>query len=164
MNTAEPSLARVRSRPAGPSGPAMAESSVASGLLRGNAMSRYFQSFKLYAEVAEFLLLDRDEPVLLVDLSLEPALDRPGCNPYPHRITHSVTEIARSPRFLQELSVGAAIEAQGSFSQSDYIAHRTTCIDTTFLLADFRKLPLPEQLMPAPPEFARDALRPLRLH
>lgn len=164
MNTAEPSLARVRSRPAGPSGPAMAESSVASGLLRGNAMSRYFQSFKLYAEVAEFLLLDRDEPVLLVDLSLEPALDRPGCNPYPHRTTYSVTDIGLIARFLEEISVGDAIEAQGSFSQSDYIAHRTTCIDTTFLLADFRKLPLPEQLMPAPPEFARDALRPLRLH
>lgn len=164
MNTAEPSLARARSCPVGPSGPAMTESSVASGLLRGNAMSRYFQRFKLYAEVAEFLLLDRDDPVLLVDLSLEPALDQPGCNPYPHRTTYSVTDIALIARFLEEISVGDAIEAEGSFSQSDYIPHRTTCIDTTFLLADFRRLPLPEQLMPAPPEFARDVLRPHRLH
>lgn len=154
----------TRSRPPGPSGPAKAHSTVASGLLGGYAMSRYFQCFKLYAEVADFLLLDRSEPVLLVDLSMEPALDRPGCNPYPHRTTFSVRDAELIARFLEEISVGDAIEAEGSFSQSDYIPHRTTCIDTTFLMADFQRLPLPEQLIPAPPEFARDALRPNRLH
>ena len=116
-------------------------------------MSRYFQSFKVFAD-----------PVLLVDLSMEPALDRPGCNPYPHRTTFSITDRSLIARFLQEMAVGDAIEAEGSFSQSDYVPHRTTCIDTTFLLSDFRRLPLPEQLIPAPPEFARDVLRPHRLH
>lgn len=127
-------------------------------------MSRYFQRFKLFAEVAEFLLLDRDEPVLLVDLSVEPALDAPGCNPYPHRTTYSVTDPQLIARFLDEISVGDAIEAEGNFSQSDYIPHRTTCIDTTFLMADFRRLTLPEQLIPAPLDFVREALRPHRLH
>jgi hypothetical protein len=127
-------------------------------------MSRYFQSFKVFAEVAEFLLLDRADPVLLVDLSMEPALDLPGCNPYPHRTTFSIVDRALIARFLEEMAVGDAIEAEGSFSQSDYVPHRTTCIDTTFLLSDFRRLPLPEQLIPAPPEFARDVLRPHRLH
>jgi hypothetical protein len=127
-------------------------------------MSRYFQRFKLFAEVADLLLLERPEPRLLVDLSLEPALDRPGCNPYPHRTTYSLTDPELILRFLDECTVGDSIEAEGSFTQSDYIPHRTTCIDTTFLLVDFRRLALPEQLIPAPPEFARDALRRPRLH
>lgn len=127
-------------------------------------MSRYFQSFKVFAEVAEYLLLDRADPVLLVDLSMEPALDRPGCNPYPHRTTFSITDRGLIARFIEQIAVGDAIEAEGTFSQSDYVPHRTTCIDTTFLLTEFRRLPLPEQLMPAPPEFVRDVLRPHRLH
>jgi len=131
-------------------------------------MARYFQTFRLFAEVAEMLLLERPERRLLVDLSLEPAigpsLDRPRCNPYPHRTTYTLTDAHLIERFLDEVSVGDAIEAEGTFIQSDYIPHRTTCIDTTFLLLDYRRLAHPEQLIPAPAEFAADALRRLRLH
>lgn len=130
----------------------------------GAAMVRYFQTFKLYAEVAEMLLLERPERRLLVDLSLEPAIDQPGRNPYPHRTTYTLTDAFLIERFVNEVSTGDAIEAEGTFVQSDYIPHRTTCIDTTFLLLDYRRLSHPEQLIPAPAEIAVDALRRLRLH
>lgn len=130
----------------------------------GAAMTRYFQTFKLFAEVAEMLLLERPERRLLVDLSLEPALDQPGRNPYPHRTTYTLTDAFLIERFVNEVAVGDAVEAEGTFVQSDYIPHRTTCIDTTFLLLDFRRLAHPEQLIPAPAEIAVDALRRLRLH
>ena len=127
-------------------------------------MVRYFQTFKLYAEVAEMLLLERPERRLLVDLSLEPAIDQPGRNPYPHRTTYTLTDAFLIERFVTEVSTGDAIEAEGTFVQSDYVPHRTTCIDTTFLMLDFRRLSHPEQLIPAPAEIALDALRRLRLH
>ena len=66
--------------------------------------------------------------------------------------------------FLSEFAIGDAIDAEGTFAQTDYVPHRTTCIDTTFLLLDFRRLADPEQLIPAPAEFAKDALRRMRLH
>lgn len=67
-------------------------------------------------------------------------------------------------RFLSEFSIGDSIDAEGTFAQTDYIPHRTTCIDTTFLLLDFRRLADSEQLIPAPADFAKDALRRMRLH
>ncbi len=132
--------------------------------IRGCAMPRYFQSFKVYGEVADLLLLERPERRLLVDISLEPALHVPGRNPYPHRTTFCLADPALMERFLSEFSIGDAIDAEGTFAQTDYIPHRTTCIDTTFLLLDFRRLADPEQLIPAPAEFAKDALRRMRLH
>lgn len=129
---------------------------------------RYFQTFRLFAEVAEFLVLERPERRLLVDLSLEPAtprsFPRTGTNPYPHRTTYTVTDACLIERFLDEVSVGDAIEAEGTFIQSDYVPYRTTCIDTTFFLLDYRRLSHPEQLIPAQAEVAAEALRRLRLH
>jgi hypothetical protein len=128
------------------------------------AMPRYFQSFKVYGEVADLLLLERPERRLMIDISLEPALHEPGRNPYPHRTTFCLTDPGLMERFLSEFSIGDAIDAEGTFAQTDYIPHRTTCIDTTFLLLDFRRLADSEQLIPAPAEFAKDALRRMRLH
>ena len=67
-------------------------------------------------------------------------------------------------RFLTELSIGDVIEADGTFAQADYIPHRTTCIDTTFLMLGFQRIALPEQLMPAPVEVAMEAMRRARMH
>lgn len=130
----------------------------------GVAMPRYFQSFKVFGEVADLMLLERPERRLLIDISLEPAMNTPGRNPYPRRTTFCLADPDLMERFLSEISIGDAIDAEGTFAQSDYIPHRTTCIDTTFLLLDYRRLADPEQLMPAPAEFARDALRRMRLH
>jgi hypothetical protein len=127
-------------------------------------MRRYFQSFKVFGEVADLMLLERPERRLLIDVSLEPANHAPGRNPYPQRTTFCITDPALMERFLSEISIGDAIDAQGTFVQSDYVPHRTTCIDTTFLMLDFRRLSDPEQLIPAPAEFAMDALRRMRLH
>ena len=79
----------------------------------------------------------------------------PGPGPTPTRLIE---------RFLDEVSVGDAIEAEGTFIQSDYVPYRTTCIDTTFFLLDYRRLSHPEQLIPAQAEVAAEALRRLRLH
>ena len=130
----------------------------------GTAMPRYFQTFKVFGEVADLMLLERPERRLLIDISLEPALQGPGRNPYPRRTTFCLTDMDLMERFLSEISIGDAIDAEGTFVQSDYVPHRTTCIDTTFLMLDYRRLADPEQLIPAPAEFARDALRRMRLH
>lgn len=127
-------------------------------------MPRYFQSFRFFGEVADLLLLERPERRLLVDISLEPAQDTPGRNPYPQRTTFTLSDPALMERFLGEISLGDAIEAHGTFSQTNYVPHRTTCIDTTFLMLDYRRVPLPEQLIPATIDVAMDALRRVRLH
>lgn len=130
----------------------------------GAAMPRYFQTFRLFGEVADLLLLERPERRLLVDISLETAQTTPGRNPYPQRTTFTLSDPALMERFLGEISLGDAIEAHGTFSQTNYVPHRTTCIDTTFLMLDYRRVPLPEQLIPATIDMAMDALRRVRLH
>lgn len=127
-------------------------------------MQRYFQSFRVFGEVADMLLLERPERRLLVDISLQPAAPAPGCNPYPHRTTYTLTDDALIERFLTEISVGDAISAEGSFAQGDYVPHRTTCIDTTFLMLDFQRFAQAETLIPAPALVPDEALRRLRLH
>lgn len=131
---------------------------------RGPVMPRYFQSFRVFGEVADLLLLERPERRLLVDISLEPAQTAPGRNPYPHRTTFTLSDPVLMERFLGDVSLGDAIEAHGTFAQADYVPHRTTCIDTTFLMLDYRRVPLPEQLIPATIDVAMDALRRVRLH
>lgn len=130
----------------------------------GAAMPRYSQTFRLFGEVADLLLLERPERRLLVDISLETAQTTPGRNPYPQRTTFTLSDPALMERFLGEISLGDAIEAHGTFSQTNYVPHRTTCIDTTFLMLDYRRVPLPEQLIPATIDMAMDALRRVRLH
>ncbi len=127
-------------------------------------MPRYFQSFRVFGEVADLLLLERPERRLLVDISLEPAQTVPGRNPYPHRTTFTLSDPVLMERFLGDVSLGDAIEAHGTFAQADYVPHRTTCIDTTLLMLDYRRVPLPEQLIPATIDVAMDALRRVRLH
>ena len=125
---------------------------------------RYFQTFKVLGEVADMMLIDRPERRLLIDISLEPAVISPGRNPYPARTTFTLTDPDLMERFLTELSIGDVIEADGTFAQADYIPHRTTCIDTTFLMLGFQRIALPEQLMPAPVEVAMEAMRRARMH
>lgn len=131
---------------------------------RGPVMPRYFQSFRVFGEVADLLLLERPERRLLVDISLEPAQTGQGRNPYPQRSTFTLSDPSLMERFLGEVSLGDAIEAHGTFAQTDYVPHRTTCIDTTFLMLDYRRVPLPEQLIPATIDVAMEALRRVRLH
>lgn len=127
-------------------------------------MPRYYQTFRVFAEVADLLLLERPERRLLVDLSLEPARPGPGMNPYPHRTTYTLSDPVLMERFLEEIAIGDAISAEGSFVQGDYMPHRTTCIDTTFLMLDYRRLVHSEELVPAPASLTTEALRRIRLH
>lgn len=125
---------------------------------------RFFQTFRVVGKVADLLLIDRPERRLLIDVSLEPAVMSPGRNPYPSRTTFTLTDPELMERFLSEMSVGDIIDADGTFAQADYIPHRTTCIDTTFLMLGFRRIAMPEQLVPAPVEVAMEAMRRTRLH
>ncbi|MEY4696854.1 MAG: hypothetical protein RIT14_1282, partial [Pseudomonadota bacterium] len=152
-------------------GPAPSRRRDADGTAAGTAMTRYFQTFRTRAEVADLLLLGHPERRLLVDLSPEPARPQdadpalPRRNPYPQRTTYTLTDPDLIDRFLRDIRIGDVIEAAGDFTQSDYIPHRTTCIDTTFRMSDFRRLTRAERPVPAPAT-ARPTgpRRPLRLH
>jgi hypothetical protein len=81
---------------------------------------------------------------LLVDFSALPAVDvEHRQRRYPTRATFTIRDEATIERFLSEMSVGDVAEATGSFEQGNYVPYRTTCIDTTFLLEDFRKIQKP---------------------
>jgi hypothetical protein len=113
--------------------------------VRETEMHGYYLHFQFVGEVAEMLLLDGPTPRLLVDISVQPAIEgeqRQGG--YPNRATFTITDPIIIERFLREMSTGDIAQASGSFSQSDYIPHRTTYIDTTFIMSDFRKIARPQ--------------------
>ncbi|MEQ9695211.1 hypothetical protein [Shimia sp. SDUM112013] len=101
----------------------------------------YFMRFQVLGEIAEMLLLDQPERRLLVDISTETrdADDMLG-QPYVSRTCFSIRcpDLIRS--FQEKVSIGDTIQATGTFSQTDYVPHKTTYIDTTFLMQDFTKI------------------------
>jgi hypothetical protein len=112
-----------------------------------NAMNGYFLQFQIVGEVADMLLLDGADRRLLVDVSVDPPIEgEVHLRRYPNRATLTIRDEDVIRQFLSDVSVGDVAEASGSFSQSDYIPHRTTCIDTTFLVTRFRKLEAPEDM------------------
>jgi hypothetical protein len=110
----------------------------------GTGMIAYFMQFQIVGEVADMLLMDGADRRLLVDFSALPAVDAEHRQRrYPTRATFTIRDEATIERFLTEMSVGDVAEATGSFEQGNYVPYRTTCIDTTFLLEDFRKIQKP---------------------
>ncbi|WP_372838373.1 hypothetical protein [Phaeovulum sp.] len=104
-------------------------------------MSAYFQQFRIVGEVAEMVLLQEPSRRLLVDISFEPLLGRMNA-PRRNLATITITDDDMIGQFLREVSVGDVTAANGTFQQTDYVPHKTTCIDTTFLVTDFQKLDL----------------------
>lgn len=104
-------------------------------------MLGYYLHFRIRAEVAEVLVLDHPERRLLVDVSIDPVDPLHRTQPRAaSRATLTITDADILHRFIAETSPGDLIEASGTFVQTDYVPHRTTCIDTTFLVQDFRKI------------------------
>lgn len=101
-------------------------------------MQPYFMTFHVKGEIAGSLLLREPEPKLLVDLSPDPAKTAPSpgfC--YPNRVSFTLLNQALIEKFRQNTRPGDVIEASGTFSQSGYIPHKTSHIDTTFQMLSF---------------------------
>lgn len=110
-------------------------------------MHPYFMTFHVKGEIAGSLFLREPQPKLLVDLSPDPA--KPGPAPgfcYPNRVAFTLVNTALIEKFREETRPGDVIEATGTFSQTGYIPHKTSHIDTVFQMLDFAlcKKQLPE--------------------
>ncbi len=106
-------------------------------------MNAYYQQFRIVGEVAEMVLLHEPSRRLLVDISFEPLLGRMHA-PRGNLATLTITDDDMIGQFLRDVSVGDVTAANGTFRQTDYVPHKTTYIDTTFLVTDFQKLNLDE--------------------
>lgn len=109
-------------------------------------MTPYFMTFHVKGELAGTLFLREPEPRLLIDLSPAPTTGAkaPG-HAYPERVCFTLRSSELITRFRDEMRPGDVVEATGTFSQSGYIPHKTSHIDTTFMMLDFtratRRLP-----------------------
>ncbi len=104
-------------------------------------MSKYFSGFQIVGEIADMLLLREPDRRLLVDISLDaPGHEKTSFKRHPTRTTFTIFDLHLIDRFMSTAATGDVVEATGSFSQSDYIPHRTSYIDTTFTLKDFKIL------------------------
>ncbi len=104
-------------------------------------MSAYFMNFHVFGEVADFLLVNEPQRRLLVDLSIDTAGQGDKApRRHPNRTTFTILDAALIERFLNSVAIGDLTEATGTFSQSNYVPHKTSYIDTTFVMSSFRKL------------------------
>lgn len=104
-------------------------------------MTNYFMQFQVLGEVAGFLQLKGPERRLLVDISTEVRNPyNPHTRPYESRTCFTITQANLIEAFLEKLAVGDTIEATGTFAQTNYVPHKTSYIDTTFQMLDFRKI------------------------
>ncbi|PSL19696.1 hypothetical protein [Shimia abyssi] len=101
-------------------------------------MSPYFMTFHVKGELVGSMLLREPEQKLLIDVSPNPSTgaSAPGFA-HPERVCFTLKNPDLIKRFRDETSPGDVIEATGTFAQSGYIPHKTSYIDTTFLLLDF---------------------------
>lgn len=96
-------------------------------------MIEYAMEFRVVGEVADMLLLKRGEPRLLIDVSPDvPGHELSAARKYPTRTTLTVCDPSMIENLRATLEIGQVIEACGVFRQTDYVPHKTTCIDTTF--------------------------------
>ncbi len=104
-------------------------------------MIEYYSQFQIVGEIAEMLYMKPPVHKLLVDISLDPpGHEETAFKKHPTRISFTIANQDLMDRFLAEASIGDVTEATGTFQQSGYIPHKTTYIDTTFLMKDFRIL------------------------
>ena len=104
-------------------------------------MPNYFMQFQVLGEVAGFLLLKEPEKRLLIDISTE--IREPGVSArrtYTSRTCFSIFQEDMITAFLKHMSVGDTIKATGTFAQTNYVPHKTSYIDTTFQMLNFRKI------------------------
>lgn len=104
-------------------------------------MTHYFMQFHVLGEVAEMLLLKEPEHRLLVDVSTETKEAAASVlRTYSTRTSFVIVCPHLIKVFTTEISVGDTIQATGAFSQTNYVPHKTSYIDTTFLMQEFSKV------------------------
>ena len=105
-------------------------------------MTGYFSQFQIVGEVADMLMLNEPKKRLLVDISTdEPGHERKAFRKYPNRTTLTIEGDEQIAQFVQTFGIGDVAEMQGGITQTEYVPHKTTCIDTVLLVSSFRKLP-----------------------
>jgi hypothetical protein len=102
-------------------------------------MNNYISTFQAIGEVADILLLREPKLKLLVDISPDlPGHEDTAFRKYPNRTSYSICDKYMIDKFLAEVAIGKVIEVKGIFSQTSYIPHKTSYIDTVFLIEHFR--------------------------
>lgn len=108
---------------------------------REDKMNHYFMQFQVLGEVADMLLMDAPQQRLLVDISTQTQGEfMDGTRPYPVRTCFTIEEGHLIREFQEQFGIGDTIRATGTFSQTDYVPHKTSYIDTTFRLLNFHKI------------------------
>jgi hypothetical protein len=101
-------------------------------------MRSYFSTFHAIGEVADMLLLREPKLKLLVDISLDPpGHEETAFRKYPNRTSYSISDRRLIDRFLSEAAIGKVVEMHGRYTQSAYIPHKTSYIDTVFTIDSF---------------------------
>lgn len=98
----------------------------------------FFMNFQVQGKVVETLLLEHPERRLLVDIAVElPELENSEIQPANARTCFTVLDEELIDAFRSNVTVGDIIRADGTFSQSNYVPHKTSYIDTTFQMQNF---------------------------
>lgn len=100
----------------------------------------HFMNFQVFGEVVETLLVSHPDRRLLVDIVVDTSGMDVDQGLRPTRTCFSILEDDLIEVFKKTVSVGDLLRAEGTFSQSNYIPHKTSYIDTTFRMQTFRKI------------------------
>lgn len=101
-------------------------------------MNSYFAKFHVVGEIADLLLMREPKARLLVDVSQDlPGHEDTEFRKYPSRTTFTILDMSLINRFLVDASIGSVVCLKGRISQSNYIPHRTSYIDTTLAVESF---------------------------
>ncbi|MFT5160251.1 MAG: hypothetical protein ACI861_000860 [Paracoccaceae bacterium] len=104
-------------------------------------MKKYFSTFHVVGEVADILLQNEPARKLLVDISQDrPGHEKSSFRKHPNRSSFTIFDRELIDQFLAEITIGCVIEVSGGFTQSNYVPHKTTYIDTVFTVDDFSVL------------------------
>jgi hypothetical protein len=101
-------------------------------------MNNYYFAFETVGEIADLLLMTKPTTHLLLDISNDqPGHEQTSLRKYPSRTAFQVTDTDLINEILNTATKGDVVSVKGVFSQSSYVPHRTTSIDTVFEIQQF---------------------------
>lgn len=101
-------------------------------------MNKYFANFRVVGEIADMLLMREPKLRLQVDVSQDPpGHQETAFRKYPSRTTFTILDKTLIDDFLAQASIGCVVRLKGTITQSNYIPHRTSYIDTTLTVEGF---------------------------
>lgn len=106
-------------------------------------MGAFFAEFRIIGEVVDYRYVQSPCPKLLIDISIEePGRPDSGLTLAPARIATEIGNDFLAGRFLRDVAIGDAIEITGTFSQTGYMPHDLTYVDTIFAITAYRPIGL----------------------